>query len=66
MGKEELLNIACHVRSRIPVKIWLMAGAEGMRGPYAQTPQRCSSGWSLYQQCELEGCGSKIQYHPKP
>ncbi|GFT06290.1 hypothetical protein TNCV_2990601 [Trichonephila clavipes] len=49
-----------------PVGIWLMVSAECVGGLRAPTPQRCRSGCSLYHQCVLEGCGSKIQYHPKP
>ncbi|GFX87680.1 hypothetical protein TNCV_2465731 [Trichonephila clavipes] len=48
------------------VGIWVMVSAECMEGLRAPTPQRCSAGFSVYQKCVLERCGSEIQYHPKP
>ncbi|GFW08489.1 hypothetical protein TNCV_2775111 [Trichonephila clavipes] len=63
MGKEH-----CVPRALVhyPVGIWLMASTECMGGPRSVTPQRCSASCSVYRQCVLEGCGSEIQYHPKP
>ncbi|GFX51898.1 hypothetical protein TNCV_3063161 [Trichonephila clavipes] len=49
-----------------PVGILLMARVEYMGGPQASTLQRYSTGCSVYWRCALEGCSSKIQYHPKP
>ncbi|GFX55316.1 hypothetical protein TNCV_3968701 [Trichonephila clavipes] len=36
-----------------------------MGGPPVLTFQRCRSGYCVYRQCVLEGCGCKIQY-PQP
>ncbi|GFS75313.1 hypothetical protein TNCV_719741 [Trichonephila clavipes] len=60
MGKEELLNIACHVEIRP------MTSSKCMAGPPPPTPQRCSAGCSVNQQRILERCDSEIQSHPKP
>ncbi|GFT79981.1 hypothetical protein TNCV_4598621 [Trichonephila clavipes] len=66
MGKEELLNSCVpHVVTHHPVGIWLMENTEFMGGPRVPTPQRCSTGCSVYLQCALQGCGSKVQCHPK-
>ncbi|GFW33758.1 hypothetical protein TNCV_4052071 [Trichonephila clavipes] len=43
-----------------------MASTECIGGPWAPTPQRCRVGSSVSRQCVPDGCGSEIQYHPKP
>ncbi|GFV70347.1 hypothetical protein TNCV_4797661 [Trichonephila clavipes] len=69
-GKEELLNMACHVWSYIiPLEYgWWQALNVGEDHGHQHLRDVALPGCSVYRnsQAALEECGSEIQYHPKP